>query len=70
MARELSSILDYVSELQAVDTTGVTYHYQVDNLHNVVREDVAIPCDEETRKRILAAMPERTDDLLKVKGVF
>ena len=70
MAEDLSSVLEYVSELQKVDTSEVTYHYQVDNLHNVVRGVEVISCDEETRRRLLDAFPQRTDDLLKVKGVF
>jgi aspartyl-tRNA(Asn)/glutamyl-tRNA(Gln) amidotransferase subunit C len=67
---QLSSILEYVALLQKVDTSGIEYHYQVEGLSNVMAKDEVISIDEETRMRILDAMPKREDDLLKVKGVF
>lgn len=67
---QLSSILEYVSQLQEVDTTTTEYQYQVEGLKNVTAIDEAAPCDDAIRKRILEAMPDRIGDLLKVKGVF
>jgi len=70
MAADMTSILAYVAKLQEVDTTGVEYHYQVEGLQNIEGVDEVIACDEATRTRILEAMPERSGDLLRVKGVF
>lgn len=39
---ELNTILDYVEQLQSVDTTGLKPTNQVTGLTNVMREDVPI----------------------------
>ncbi len=69
-ANQLSSILDYVQQLQQVDTTDVSSGYQVEGLENVMDEDAVQPCSDDTHNLLLAAMPDRVGDLLKVKGVF
>lgn len=69
-ATELSAILEFVEQLQEVDTTDVEPTSQVTGLEDVYREDVVRVCDEETRKKIIAQFPERDEDLLKVPGVF
>ncbi len=67
---QLSSILEYVKQLQEVDTSGLVYGYQVEGLENIQDTDIVSPTDDETRKRLLASMPDRAGDLLKVKKVF
>ncbi len=42
LARELDSILEYVRQLDAVDTTGLEPTYQVTGLHNEPRPDSII----------------------------
>lgn len=69
-ASQLSSVLSFVDQLSEVDTSGIQHGYQVDGLDNVMDADEVRPCDEETRERLLEAMPDRAGDLLKVKGVF
>lgn len=69
-AEQLSVILDYIEMLGEVDTTGVEETCQVTGLKDVVREDVAVSIDEETRKKLIACFPEKSGDLLKVKAVF
>ena len=69
-AAELSDILEFVEQLQEVDTTDVEPTSQVTGLEDVYREDAVRACDEETRKKIIAQFPEREGDLLKVPGVF
>lgn len=69
-SRQLSSILEYVTQLQEVDTKEITYHYQVDGLESIMDEDIVRECSEEERAALLAAMPQRVGDFLKVKGVF
>ena len=67
---QLSSILEYVEQLQEADTHGVEYRYQVDGLENVRDADEASPCDQLIRKNVLDAFPDKAMDLLKVKGIF
>ena len=69
-AEQLSVILDYIEILNEVDTTGVEETCQVTGLMDVVREDVPISIDEETRKKLIDCFPEKSGDLLKVKAVF
>ena len=40
LAKELSETLDYVAELESVDTKGVEPTSQVTGLENITREDV------------------------------
>lgn len=69
-ARQLSSIVDYIAQLRKVDTNGIEYQYQVEGLWNATADDVVLDCDAEIKKRILASMPYRIGELLKVKGIF
>lgn len=69
-AEQLTAIFGYVEMLNEVDTQGVEETCQVTGLQNVVREDVAVDCDEETKKQLSEAFCEKQGSLLKVKGVF
>lgn len=69
-ANQLSSVLDYVGQLQQVDTTAVSYEYQVEGLENVMDPDDVHSCSDDTLQLILQNMPDSAADLLKVKGVF
>lgn len=69
-AAELSAILEFVEQLQEVDTENVEETCQVTGLEDVYREDVVQGCGEEMRKKIIANFPEKDGDLLKVPGVF
>ncbi|AGY59540.1 Asp-tRNA(Asn)/Glu-tRNA(Gln) amidotransferase subunit GatC [Gloeobacter kilaueensis] len=66
--RQLSSILDYVAELQQVDTEGVAPTTRAIEVNNVVRPDQLEPCVE--RERILANAPEREDDFFRVPRII
>ena len=70
MKNQLSSVLEYVKQLQEVDTQGVTYQYQVKSLENALVEDEVDDCDREIRDRIQASFPDHVGDLLRVKNVF
>lgn len=65
---ELASVLDYVSELQQVDTEGVEEISQVTGLTNVLREDKERL--SEIRDAIIERFPERKDDFLKIKSIL
>lgn len=68
---QISSILDYVSKLNELDTDAVLPTLQSgDVLSNAGRADMVVDCDQEVRKRMLEAMPDRVGDLLKTKPVF
>jgi len=69
-AEQLSSILGYFKELQKVDLSKVEPTSQVTGLQNVSQPDVVKKCDAETMKKLIAAAPERIDNLVKVKAVF
>ena len=69
-AAQLSVVFDYVKMLEEADTEGVTETCQVTGLEDVFRADKVKECTEETRQKLLAQFPSRTDDLLKVKQVF
>lgn len=69
-APQLSSILEYVEQLQKVDTSGCSYGYQVEGLVNSVAQDTVTQTDDDTRARLLSEMPDKAGDFLKVKGVF
>lgn len=67
---QLSEILEYVGQLQKVDTTGIEPISQITGLQNVVREDLVRGCDGETREEMLKQFPKRKGDLLETLGVF
>ena|SRR3989338_13418 len=69
-AEQLSVILEYMDILNEVDTTDVPETSQVTGLEDVVREDVVEGCEEDVRRELIDAFPEREGELLKVKGVF
>jgi aspartyl-tRNA(Asn)/glutamyl-tRNA(Gln) amidotransferase subunit C len=67
-ARELSSILEYVSQIQKVDTSGVTEYETVVSLPPAWREDEvqpSLPVEE-----ALANAPGRKDNFFKVPRVI
>ncbi len=59
LADELSSILDHVDRLLAVDTEGVEPTTHVVPLENVLRDDV--PGEELTPEQALASAPSTED---------
>ncbi|MBI2645351.1 Asp-tRNA(Asn)/Glu-tRNA(Gln) amidotransferase subunit GatC [Candidatus Uhrbacteria bacterium] len=68
--KQLSSILEYVAQLQEADTAGVEYRYQVDGLENIRNADEVIQCNADVRENVLRAFPDNVGDMLKVKGIF
>ncbi|HLG94620.1 MAG TPA: Asp-tRNA(Asn)/Glu-tRNA(Gln) amidotransferase subunit GatC [candidate division Zixibacteria bacterium] len=67
-AKELSSILEYVSQIQKVDTSSITEYETVVPLPPAWREDVvesSLPVEE-----ALANAPDRKDNFFKVPRVI
>ncbi|HCC21771.1 hypothetical protein A2480_04500 [Candidatus Uhrbacteria bacterium RIFOXYC2_FULL_47_19] len=67
---QLSSILDYVSQLSEVDISEVEPMSHSVPLINVLRNDVAADCPDNVRQAMIDAFPESDENLLKVKAVF
>ena len=66
---ELSGILEYVDQIEKVDTKGVEPTAQVTGLVDVVREDVKHP-SELTRDDIFENTADKKDGYIKVKAVM
>lgn len=69
-AGELSAVLGFIEQLSKVNTDNIIPTSQVTGLVNVVREDKAEQCDEETRKQIFKAAPLVEREYFKVKAVL
>lgn len=68
MARQLSAIVDYINQLQQVNTDGIKPLAHALDLHDVFRDDVlgqSLSADE-----ALANAPARKDDFYRVPAVF
>lgn len=68
-AVELTEILDYVEQLQSVDTDGLTPTAQVTGLTNVMRKDELIDYGT-TQADLLKNAPMREANYIKVKRVL
>ena len=63
--QELSAILDYVAQLDIVDTTGLQPTYQVTGLTNVMRDDVITDYGV-NQEDLLKNVPDLAGHLIKV----
>jgi aspartyl-tRNA(Asn)/glutamyl-tRNA(Gln) amidotransferase subunit C len=68
MARQLSAIVDYINQLQQVNTDGVEPLNHALDLHDVFRDDV--PGESLSPNEALANAPARKDDFYRVPAVF
>jgi len=66
---ELSSILEYVEKLNAVDVSGLEPTYQVTGLKNVMRKDESVDYGYKTED-LLKNAPAVQDSQFKVKRVL
>ena len=66
---DMSAILDYVKQLDELDTSGVEPTYQVTDLENVWRDDLVID-DQIAREQLLALSPESANHQVKVPKVL
>lgn len=64
--KELESILEYVTMLEGVDVTGLEPTTQVTGAKNVMRADEVRDYGV-SREELLALLPQRQDDLVKVQ---
>lgn len=68
--KDLPAILQYVSQLQEVDTSHIEASAYVTDAQNVMRSDEVQAISEEDRKELLNAFPQKMGDALKVPHVF
>ena len=68
--KQLSSIVDFISELKQVNVEGVEPTAQVTGLVNVVRGDFEEKCDAETVYGIIQSFPDKKGRFMKVPPVF
>ncbi len=65
---QLERILDYVDQLQAVDTEGVPPTTRAVEVVNVTREDAVVPTD--VREELLDQAPQREGDFFRVPKIL
>jgi len=68
--KELSAVLTSFSELDSVDTDGIEPIGHITGRTNVLRDDVAVPCDEDTKRRIMENVPRTQDGAIVVTHVL
>ncbi|MSU78281.1 MAG: Asp-tRNA(Asn)/Glu-tRNA(Gln) amidotransferase subunit GatC [Gemmataceae bacterium] len=68
MATQLSAIVDYINQLQSINTDGVEPLAHASDVHDVFREDVPIPSLPPAEA--LANAPARKGDYYRVPPVF
>jgi len=66
---DLANILDYIDQLNEIDTSGVEPTYQVTGLENVWRDDT-VDMSTVTRENLLALTSEQADNSIKVPQVL
>ena len=65
---QLERILDYVDQLQAVDTEGVLPTTRAVEVVNATREDTVV--DTDVRKDLLDQAPQREGDFFRVPKIL
>ncbi|MBX4211380.1 MAG: Asp-tRNA(Asn)/Glu-tRNA(Gln) amidotransferase subunit GatC [Candidatus Yanofskybacteria bacterium] len=73
LPQELSSILDYINQLNEVDTEGIEPLYQTTGLENFFRADEdrkSFPMTEELSELLVGQAPHKEERFVKVKTVL
>lgn len=65
---DIGKIIDYIGELEQLDTTGIEPTYQVTGLSNVWREDKVEP--QIPREDLLKLAPDSADNSIRVPKVL
>lgn len=69
LSTQMGEILDYVKQLDEIDTSSVEPTSQVTGLSNVLSTDEVKDCDL-SRDELLANAPQRENGYIKVKSVL
>ncbi len=67
-SQQLSKILEYVDQLNKVDTTDTDATFNVTDNENVLRQDETIP--SLTQDEALLNAPQKNDGFFVTKGIF
>ena len=72
MTADMTNILDYIEQLQSIDTSGVVPTYQVTGLKNIMRRDIPQQTADQTglREKLLSLADESKDNQIKVPKVL
>jgi aspartyl-tRNA(Asn)/glutamyl-tRNA(Gln) amidotransferase subunit C len=65
---QLERILEYVAQLESVDTEGVPPTTRAVEVVNVTRDDVVVPTD--VREQLLDEAPQREGDFFRVPKIL
>ncbi len=69
LVTDINGIVQYISQLDELDTTGVEPTYQVFEMENIWRDDEILP-QEADREALLALAKEVKDNQIKVPKVL
>lgn len=69
LVSDIQGIVEYISQLDELDTTGVEPTYQVFEIENIWREDEILP-QEADREALLSLTKEVKDNQIKVPKVL
>lgn len=69
LQRDLDNIVNYISQLDELNTDGVEPTYQVFEMENVWREDEVKPQDA-SREQLLNLTPASRQDMIQVPKVL
>ena len=69
LRQDLDNIVNYISQLDELDTEGIVPTYQVFEMKNVWRDDEILSQDA-SREELLALAPERRQDMISVPKVL
>ncbi len=69
LGKDLENIINYISQLDELDTKDIEPTYQVFEMENVWRNDEIIP-QEATREELLALSQEQEDNQIKIPKVL
>ena len=69
LVSDLSGIVNYISQLDELDTSGIEPTYQVFEMETVWRDDEILPQDAD-REQLLALTKEVRDNQIKVPKVL
>lgn len=69
LSDDINHIVDYISQLDQIDTKGVEPTYQTFEMENIWREDKIQP-QEADREALLATAPDTQDNQIKVPKVL
>lgn len=67
-SEQLSKILDYIDQLNQIDTSNIEPTFNVTGLSNVMREDESQVCL--SQKEALSNAPKTKEGMFETKGVF